>query len=201
MKTLQNQALRGAILMTAVSLCTALAQADNTTDRSTTATRSNDASAVENRRVTNATTVNTGVELKRADRNFFEKAAKSGMKEVAVSRAVSTRLMNPQVKQFADMMVSDHTNANAKLRELAQRKGVMLPVVDEMKLMDKWSKQDDDLDEDYMEEMVSDHKDAVELFEKATKSEDPDIAAFAMETLPKLQRHLQMARDLEKMLD
>jgi putative membrane protein len=52
-----------------------------------------------------------------------------------------------------------------------------------------------------MKEMVSDHKDAVDLFEKASKSDDPDIAAFASKTLPKLQAHLQHAKQLESALD
>jgi putative membrane protein len=77
---------------------------------------------------------------------------------------------------------------------------VTLPVQD-AKLAEKWSKKNDEVDEDYVEEMVSDHKDAVELFEKATKSKDPEIAAFAAKTLPKLQQHLTTAKSLEKLVD
>jgi len=99
------------------------------------------------------------------------------------------------------MMVSDHSNANSELMALAASKGVVLPAKDtkEMKFEEKWSKKTKGVDEDYMDEMVSDHKDAVDLFEKAAKSEDPDIAAFARKTLPTLQQHLTMAKDLHKM--
>lgn len=155
-------------------------------------------------RVSTASTAGatTAVKLSRSDRNFFEKAAKSGMKEVSVSKATLDRLMNPQAKAFAQMMVSDHSKANSELMELAAKKGVTLPAKDEApKLMEKWSKKTDDLDEDYMEEMVDDHQEAVELFENASKSEDPDIAAFARKTLPTLQHHLTMAKDLKKALD
>jgi putative membrane protein len=71
----------------------------------------------------------------------------------------------------------------------------------EPKLDDKWMKAGKDLDEDYMEAMVSDHKDAVDLFEKATKSDDADIAAFAQKTLPTLQHHLDRAKELKKIVD
>jgi putative membrane protein len=138
--------------------------------------------------------------LSRDDRNFFEKAAKSGMKEVSVSNSVMDRLSNTQVKQFAQMMVSDHTGANAELMALASSKGVTLPV-QETKFAEKWSKKSDEVDEDYMEEMVSDHEEAVKLFEKASKSKDPEIAAFAAKTLPKLQQHLTAAKNLEKLVD
>lgn len=140
------------------------------------------------------------MKLSHGDKSFFEKAAKSGMKEVAVSQAALPNLTNPQVKNFAQMMVADHSGANTELMALASMKGVMLPETDkkDMKLSDKWSKKVKNADEEYMEEMVGDHKDAVDLFEKASKSEDPAIAAFAQKTLPTLQHHLTMAQDLKK---
>jgi len=49
--------------------------------------------------------------------------------------------------------------------------------------------------------MVADHLGAVKLFENASKSDDPDIAAFAQKTLPTLQHHLMMAQDLAKTVD
>ena len=127
----------------------------------------------------------------------------SGMKEVAVSEAVVSRLSNPEVKRFAEMMIADHSGANSELTMLASRKGVSLPPK-EMKHSEKWSKKSanaDDLDKEYMKEMVSDHEDAVELFEKATKSEDSEVAAFASKTLPTLQGHLRQAKALEDQLD
>ena len=46
--------------------------------------------------------------------------------------------------------------------------------------------------------MKSDHEDAVKLFEKASKSDDLEVAAFAQKTLPALLHHLEMAKDLKK---
>lgn len=139
-----------------------------------------------------------GKELSRADRNFFEKAAKSGQKEVIVSQTVLSQLNAPGAREFAEMMVRDHTAANEELMALAQKKGVDLTEIqtgrDQERLVRRWQDQNDDINEDYLKEMVKDHEDAVELFEKAAKSEDPDIAAFAQKTLPKLQHHLQMAK-------
>ena len=138
--------------------------------------------------------------LSGSDKAFFEKAAKSGEKEVAVSQAVLPNLKNPQVRAFAQSMISDHTAANTELKSLAMSKGVTLPSMDQ-KLSAKWSENTKDTDEDYIEEMVSDHKEAVELFEKASKSQDTEIAAFASSKLPKLQHHLESAKALEKTVD
>jgi putative membrane protein len=80
---------------------------------------------------------------------------------------------------------------------LAGNKGVTLPGPDES-ITEKWSKKDNGADKDYIDEMVSDHKEVVKLFEKASTSTDADIAAFATKMLPTLRHHLQMAEDLKK---
>jgi putative membrane protein len=187
MKT-KSLALRCALLVSAVSLCTAL--------------------SAETTAPTNAATTPSGTmdrradmpKLSHSDHAFFEKAAKSGMKEVTVSQTAMANLMNPQVKSFAQMMVTDHSSGNTELMALAASKGVMLPASDkaDTKLEQKWSKKVKNADEEYMEEMVSDHKETVELFEKASKSQDSEVAAFAQKMLPTLQHHLSMAQDLKK---
>lgn len=117
------------------------------------------------------------------------------MKEIAVSQAVMDHLTNPQLKQFAQTMITDHSAANTELAKLAASKNFDLPPQDPS-IADEWSKKTGNVDSDYVKEMVSDHEGAVKLFEKASKSEDPDIAAFAQKTLPTLQHHLMMAQDL-----
>ncbi len=132
-----------------------------------------------------------------ADRAFMKKAAKAGMKEIAISQAVMDHLSNPQLKEFARQMVTDHTNANNQLMALAQQKGVELPQKDEASLTEDWSEKTGDLDRKYVKVMVSDHEEAVKLFEKAAQSSDADVAAFAQKTLPVVQHHLEMAKDLK----
>lgn len=139
--------------------------------------------------------------LKHADKSFIEKAAKAGSEELTISQIAVTRTTNSQVKEFAEMVVSDHAKANETLFALAAAKGVKLSTK-EMGDAEKWSKKDlRDLDEHYVEKMISAHKDAVDLYEKqANKGDDPETKAFARETLPKLQHHLQMALDLKKVV-
>ena len=136
-------------------------------------------------------------ELSHADRQFFEKAAKAGMKEVAVAEAVQPNLTTPSAKSFAQMMAADHSKANEELKALAAQKGVTLPAPDP-KPGEKWAKNNKDADDEYLAEMVDDHKEAVDLFEKAAKSKDADIAAFAQKTLPTLRHHLDEAKAQKK---
>jgi putative membrane protein len=131
----------------------------------------------------------------------MRKAAAAGAKEIAISQAVMDHLTNPQAKAFAQQMVTDHTAVNTDLMALAEQKGVQLSPRDDSSLSAEWSKKVDGVDRDYAKTMVSDHEEAVKLFEKASKSEDPDVAAFAQKTLPTLQHHLMMAQDLKKATD
>jgi putative membrane protein len=186
MKTSTPSALRCAAFVAAVSLCTALSAQSDTSSTSTSSSATD-----------RGADMSAHTKLKHSDRAFFEKAAKSGMKEVEISQASIDRLMNPELKSFAQTMVTDHSKTNSELMALAARKGVTLPSK-EMKWEEKWSKKTKDVDDDYIKTMVDDHEDDVKLFEKAAKSDDPEIAAFAQKTLPTLQHHLTMARDLKK---
>jgi putative membrane protein len=146
---------------------------------------------------TSDSTKDDGTGLSHHDRGFLKKAARAGMKEVIVSQAVMDNLANPKVKELAQMMIADHTVNNTELMSLASSKSVPLPPQD-TSIADEWSKKTGDVDAQYVKEMVSDHKAAVELFEKASKSNNPDIAAFASKTLPTLQHHLSMAEALDQ---
>lgn len=135
-------------------------------------------------------------DLKHSDKSFMEKAAKAGQKEVAVSQIALERATNPKVREFAQMMVDDHGQANGELTQLASGRGLALPVTTVK--TDKWTdKKAANFDKDYVDEMVDDHQEAVSLFEKAAKSDDPAVAAFAQRYLPKLQEHLAHAKQLK----
>jgi putative membrane protein len=183
MTTLHTFSRRCATLVLAASLCSGLLAQMDPTPTPTQPSPDNSKSA-----------------LSHHDRAFLSKAAKAGMKEIAVSQAVMDHLSSPQLKQFAQTMVTDHSAANTELMTLAASKNFELPPQDPA-IMDEWSKKTGDIDRKYVKEMVSDHEDAVKLFEKASKSEDPDIAAFAQKTLPTLQHHLMMAQDLKTSID
>lgn len=135
--------------------------------------------------------------LAQADRKFIESAVTGSLKEVTISQDVLAVLQDSNIRNFAEMIVRDHGAANIELAELAGRKGVIVPVPD-TKIDDKWSPKTKSVDKDYIKLMVNDHEEAIELFEKAGKSTDPAIAAFAQATLPTLQRHLALAKHLKR---
>ncbi len=137
-------------------------------------------------------------ELKHSDKVFIEKAAKAGQAELQISQIAAERATNSQIREYAHMLVNDHRQMNNDLATLASAKGVTLPAADSKS--EKWSgKKPTEFDKDYVDEMADAHEDAISLFEKAAKSEDADVAAFAQKYLPKLQAHYTAARDFKKM--
>lgn len=140
--------------------------------------------------------------LAASDQKFFKKAAIGGMSEVAAGQLASQQGTDPGVKTFGQQMVTDHQKANDELKMLAQRKGVTLPADPDamhQKALDNLkSKQGKAFDTAYARQEVKDHNDTISLFQAAAKSTDPDISAFAQKTLPTLQHHLGMAKDLNK---
>lgn len=135
--------------------------------------------------------------VKSSDRSFLKKAAKAGAEEISISTIAAERSQNPQVKEYAQMIVSDHKDINSDLSSLASAKGVELPA--KQPDSDKWAKKSaEDFDKDYIKQMIDDHEDAVELFSKGAQSDDSQIASFASKQLPVLQTHLSKAKDILK---
>jgi putative membrane protein len=139
--------------------------------------------------------------LTQDDQNFMTEAAAGGMAEVELGRLVAMKAHSRDVKRFGQRMVRDHSKANAELKQLAKRKGVMLPT--EMKSEHKMAKEKlsslsgTEFDREYMKMMVEDHDKDVKAFEeKAASAGDPDLKRLVVKTLPTLKMHQSMAREI-----
>ena len=141
--------------------------------------------------------------VSRSDRHFIQKAAGGGLAEVALGNMARERARDAQVRQFGERMVQDHTKANQELTTLAGTRGVGTPADSDRKhrrVMERLGKlQGAEFDRAYMEAMVEDHEDTVELFEEQSRDgDDAELKAFATKTLPALRDHLQQARALHE---
>lgn len=134
--------------------------------------------------------------------DFVDEASAKGIAEIETGKLALQKSTSPDVKLFAQTLIDDHTAANKELAAIAQRKN--LDVSTEAELMNKAKafvlKQRDgeSFDEAFANNQVEAHKNAIELFKEAAASKDADLAAFATKTLPKLEHHLHMAKDLAR---
>jgi putative membrane protein len=143
----------------------------------------------------------TAAKLSTGDRNFIETAASSGKAEVEMGKLAVEKARNPQVKDFAKMMVEDHGKVNDKLMAWAKQNKAELPK--ELKPEHKRSQttlsglSDAQLDRAYMDTMVQQHQKAVQLFtQQSTAGQNPELKQFAADTLPTVQQHLKMAQQI-----
>jgi putative membrane protein len=142
------------------------------------------------------TTGKTGIAVVADDAKFAVDAANGGMTEIELSRLAAAKAVNPKVKEFADMMITDHTKVGDELKAIAKTKNITLPDsvnADSKKAIEDLSKKSTtDFDKAYVNKMVSDHKSTVDMFEKASKDlKDADLKAFVDKTLPAIKGHLE----------
>ena len=138
--------------------------------------------------------------VSRGDRNFIAKAMKDGATEVELGKLAASNGSSAEVKQFGQRMADDHAKAGDELQAIASKLGYTPKNAGADKGdVKKFSKlKGDKFDREYAKYMVKDHEKAVKLFEKESqKGESEDLKQFAAKTLPTLQEHLKMARDLK----
>jgi len=139
-----------------------------------------------------------------ATKNFIIQASVAGIQEINAGKLASEKATDPQVKSFGNRMVTDHTRAENQLVDLAKRKGYQIPAnatgptAPDPMLKNAVAK---DFDRIYVHMMVPDHRSAVSLFQKyAVSGKDPDIKAFAQQTLPTLKAHLEAIEAIDRQL-
>jgi putative membrane protein len=197
-----------AALLTLLAAFGCKKQETEVTDTSATVAATTDSTATDTGATptdTSSTTSGSVSNLSDSDKDFMMKAAIGGIDEVMLGQMASGKATKPDVKAFADRMVTDHSKANDELKQLATTKGVTLPTdidADHKAANDKvMANNGAAFDKAYMDDMVEDHKKDVAEFEKASKeAQDPDLKAWAAKTLPTLQDHLKMAQDTQKKL-
>ena len=143
--------------------------------------------------------------LSEKDKNFAKEAALGGMLEVELGNIAQQNAQSDDVKQFGTRMVQDHGAANQQLMRVLATKDFTVPQqLDEKhrKMIEKMSDmRGAEFDRAYMREMVEDHdKDVKKFREEAQQANDPDIKAFAQNTLPVLEEHRKLAHDVNKSL-
>jgi putative membrane protein len=148
---------------------------------------------------------NQGNDLEK-DSKFAVEAADAGMLEVQLGTLAKTRASSPRVKEYAQMMVDDHTKANNELKALAGTKNIVLPDVLSEDYQKKYYDMDQkktgaDFDKEYIDQMVKDHKDVIDKFEdQAEDGKDSEIKAWAAGKLAALRHHLQQAETIQESL-
>jgi putative membrane protein len=166
---------------------------------------SNSSTSTDSTTVTKDTTtkvVTSTAPVDKGDSTFVVTAAKDGMAEVAAGKMAQNQAVSQRVKNFANMMVTDHTKAGDQLAAIAKSKNITLPTApdaDAQKMAADMGKMTGkSFDKDYVNGMVEGHEKAVKLFTDAsTTLKDSTLKAFAINTLPTLKMHLDSIKAIK----
>jgi putative membrane protein len=137
------------------------------------------------------------------DKKFVKDAAIGGLTEVELGKLAVQKASSEDVKKFGQKMVDDHSKANDQLKEVAGKQNIAIPEALDSKhqgRVDKLAKlSGPDFDKAYIKDQLKDHQQDVSAFQSEAQSgTDPNIKQFAAQTLPTLQEHLSMVKDLHK---
>jgi putative membrane protein len=140
--------------------------------------------------------------LSSMDKKFMMDAAMGGKAEVAMAQLALERASSDAVKQYAQKMIDDHTKAGEELMQVASMKGITLPMEPDAKHKALLAKMQGlsgaEFNSLYIKMAgVQDHQKMEKLFmSESAKGKDADAKGFAAKTLPTVQEHLRMAREM-----
>lgn len=147
---------------------------------------------------------NNSSKLKPEETSFIQQTAVGGLMEVEAGNLTLQKTKFEQVKDFAKRMIKDHTQANNELQTLASGMGIKLPGAlpsaeqnrfDAMKQMTG-----NEYDQNYMDMMVNDHAKTIDLFNGASRFDNPELRSFALKMLPVLNEHHRTAIKLDSLV-
>jgi len=134
---------------------------------------------------------------------FLAQAASGGQFEIQSSQLALQMSQNPAVRNFANMMISDHSRLNQAMAAAATSAGltppapVLLPPEQAMLDQLRASGGGPNFDLAYKNAQMSGHQQALTLFQNYNAGGDvPALRAAAGQAIPTIQMHLQQAQML-----
>jgi putative membrane protein len=131
--------------------------------------------------------------------------------DIQAGEVARTKATNPQVKEFAQRMITDHTGVNEQASQLVQRLGV----TPEPNPTSRQLRQDGEqnrsrlqglsaaeFDRAYMEHEVEYHQQVLDAIDNTLipNAQNPELKALLEQTRPAVEAHLQHARNIQSSL-
>lgn len=138
------------------------------------------------------------------DQQFVDFAAQTDMVEANLGQLAQNNASSQDVKDYGQMLATDHTNDFSQLHAAAQSANLTVPdaidsahnktMIAPMEKMHGAA-----FDRTYIRDMVAGHTKALEVYKReASGAQNDAIKTYAQAAIPVLQKHLDQAKDLEK---
>jgi putative membrane protein len=138
-----------------------------------------------------------------SDQQFVDFAAQTDMLEANLGQLASSQASGQGVKDYAQMLVTDHTNDYNQLSTVAGKANLVVPkgldAAHDRMIAPFQKLQGAAFDHRYIQEMIAGHTKAIAVYKKeAADAQNPDLKTYANQALPVLQKHFDGAKDLAK---
>lgn len=138
------------------------------------------------------------------NQKFVMDAMMGNLAEIKMSQAALDKLTNPELKNFAQMMIDHHTMANRDLMEAARMMGMTMNMPESLDPhhqaaldgMMKFSGAQFDMA--YLKGQLADHALALDVHEMyVKKGKDRNLKSYAQKTAPVVKNHYEMAKGID----
>ncbi len=141
-----------------------------------------------------------------ADKTFLMMADEGNSAEIAASQLALKKSKNPEIKTYAQQMITDHQKLRSDMAPLAQQLGVTTPQplnethkVEAKRLA---ALSGDKFDKEYIKAMDLDHHKTLDMFKnEISTTSNADLKAAASQGQPVIQQHTDMADQMAQKLN
>ncbi len=136
------------------------------------------------------------------DATFLKEAIQGSLAEVKMGQLAQQNGGTEDVRSFGTKLVTDHSAAMDQATALAESIDAPVPDQPKPEAQKEYEKLQGltgaEFDKEFAEHMVMGHEKEIAKFEEHAQSGSNEVAEFAKATLPTLELHLDLARDLAK---
>jgi putative membrane protein len=143
-------------------------------------------------------------QLNQIDRLFVLEATQAGIAEIEIAKLALQKSQNNSIRQYAQQMIKDHTDANQELTQLATQKGITPPTNTSPKyqaIIAQLSQLSDaNFDQAYKDEAgINGHMENLIIHSRQIQlGQDEDLKSLAAKSIRLIDAHLQMIDALSK---
>jgi putative membrane protein len=145
---------------------------------------------------------------KLSEKELLPKLHHVNQEEIKAGQLAQQKGSSSDVKSYGQMLVKDHQKADQELTTIAKKVNVDLTAmmtdtksqekreVKQHKMDQLQSLTGKEFDRGFAQMMVNGHQHVIDLIKASRDDVSPDVKSFLDKTLPVLQKHLDMAKDI-----
>lgn len=143
-------------------------------------------------------------QLNKRDREIMRDIALVNLAEIRTSQMALERAQDPEIREFAQRMIDDHSTLQERLAYLAKVKNVQLPTEldrEHQRTAERLSKMEGEkFDAEYRKKVAEQaHQETHKVLRQSVaEAEDPQLMALITQALPLIEQHLVMAKNMDE---